>query len=175
MVEIHTGGGAEVRIVLECKKRSTPQSVAQMRKELDGAAKNRDAAVAVMVLSSDSSAPHDMPLWKLAEHRYVVVYDDVTRDGLALRLAFQQARSDALATLITRGDADGLDVDALVAKLTEARTLLSHLKQIQSGVTKARAALDLVKEHAVGMQTELLACLDECDQLAKCGVDVGSR
>ena len=146
-----------------------------MRKELDGAAKNRDAAVAVMVLSSDSSAPHDMPLWKLAEHRYVVVYDDVTRDGLALRLAFQQARSDALASLIARGDADRLDVDALVAKLTEARTLLSHLKQIQSGVTKARAALDLVKEHAVGMQTELLACLDECDQLAKCSVDVGSR
>ncbi len=175
VVEIHTGGGAEVRIVLECKKRSTSPSVAQIRKELDEAARNRDAAVAVMVLSSERSAPHDMPLWKLAEHRYVVVYDDLTRDALALRLAFQQARSDALAMLTTRGDADVLDVDALVAKLTEARTLLSHLKQIQAGVTKARAALDTVKEHAVGMQTELLACLDVCDHLAKCDVEVGSR
>jgi len=173
VVEIHTGGGAEVRIVLECKKRLTPASVDQMRKELDKAAKNRGAAVAVMVLSSESSAPHDMPLWKLAEHRYVVVYDDITRDALALRLAFQQSRSDALATLSTRGDADGLDVDALVARLVEARTLLGHLRQIQAGVTKGRAALDTVKEHAVGMQTELLACLDECDQLAKCTKDAG--
>jgi hypothetical protein len=92
-----------------------------------------------------------------------------------LRLAFQQARSDALSTLSTRGDADSLDVDALVAKLAEARTLLSHLKQIQAGVTKARAGLDLVKEHAVGMQTELLACLDECDRLAKGTQDIGGR
>ncbi|HRD11447.1 MAG TPA: hypothetical protein PLI79_06265 [Mycobacterium sp.] len=171
VIELHTNRGSEVKIVFECKKRSTPLSVAKMRDELNAAAKNRDAAVAVMVLSGDGSATHHMPLLKLAEHRYVVVYDDLTRDAMALRLAFQQARSDALATLVTNGDVEGIDLDALIAKLAEARSLLSHLKQIQSGVRAGAKALSTIQDNAVTMQTKLLGCMDECDQLVR--VDAG--
>ncbi|BBX69246.1 hypothetical protein [Mycolicibacterium psychrotolerans] len=167
VIEIHTNRGAQVKMVFECKKRSTPLSVAKMRDELSTAAKNRDTAVAVMVLSGDGSATHHMPLLKLAEHRYVVVYDDLTRDAMALRLAFQQARSDALATLVTTGDGEGIDLDALVAKLAEARSLLSHLKQIQSGVRAGAKALSAIQDNAVTMQTKLLGCMDDCDQLVK--------
>lgn len=171
VIELHTNRRSEVRIVIECKKRSTPLSVAKMRDELNAAAKNRDAAVAVMVLSGDGSATHHMPLLKLAEHRYVVVYDDAIRDAMALRLAFQQARSDALATLVTNGDVEGIDLDSLIAKLAEARSLLSHLKQIQSGVRAGARALSTIQDNAVTMQTKLLGCMDECDQIVK--ADVG--
>jgi len=164
VIEIHTSGGAQVNIVFECKKRSTPLAVSKMRAELNTAATNRDAAVAVMVLSGDIPGTHHMPLLKLAEHRYAVVYD-LTRDALALRLAFQQARSDALATLITTADAEGIDINAVVAKLAEARSLLKHLKQIQSGVRAGAKALTGIQENAVTMQTKLLGCLDECDRL----------
>ena len=177
VVEIHANRGAQVKIVFECKKRSTPLSVAKMREELNVAATNRDAIVGVLVLSGDGTATHHMPLLKLAEHRYVVVYDDLTRDAMALRLAFQQARSDALATLVTSGDAEGIDVDALISKLAEARTLLSHLKQIQSGVRAGAKALATIQDNAVDMQAKLLACLDECGELANAdnsGVIVGA-
>jgi hypothetical protein len=177
VVEIHTNRGAQAKIVFECKKRATPLSVARMRQELNTAAANRDAAVAVMVLSGDGTATHHMPLLKVAERRYVVVYDDFTRDAMALRLAFQQARSDALASLVSTADAAGIDVEALVAKLAEARTLLSHLKQIQSGVRAGAKALSTIQDNAVDMQAKLLACLDECDELANAdniGTKVGA-
>ena len=171
VIELHTSRGAQVKMVFECKKRSTPLPVTKMRDELNAAARNRDAAVAVMVLSGDGSATHHMPLLKLAEHRYVVVYEDLTRDAMALRLAFQQARSDALATLVANGDVEGIDLDALIAKLAEARSLLTHLKQIQSGVRAGVKALSTIQDNAVTMQTKLLGCMDECDQLVK--VDAG--
>ena len=100
------------------------------------------------------------------------MYDDSTRDAMALRLAFQQARADALATLVTTGDAEGIDLDVLVAKLAEARSFLSHLKQIQSGVRAGAKALSAIQDNAVTMQTKLLGCLDECDQLVNVD-DVG--
>lgn len=171
VVEIHTSRGAEVRVVFESKKRKTALSVAAMRSELDEAAENRDAAVAVMVLSREGVAPNHMPLQKLADNRYAVVYDDAARNALALRLAFQQARSDALATLSATGDADGLDIDALVAKLAEARALLGHVREIKSGITRARKGLDTAEENAVYIHTQLLGCLDECDRLARSSTD----
>jgi hypothetical protein len=169
VVEIHATTGEAVRIVVECKKRAK-LSASQMRQELDDAAENRDAAVAVMIVSSEKNAPHDMPFWRLAKHRYVVVYDDENRDALALRLAFQQARSDALGTLNERGAVDGVDLEALVAKLVDARTLMKHLAQIQGGVTKGRAALDVIQDNATTMRAELQSCLDDCDELAKSGL-----
>lgn len=174
VVEIQATTGEYARAVIECKKRAK-LSIAQMRKELDDAADNRDAVVAVMIVSSERNAPHDMPFWRLAKHRYVVVYDDESRDALALRLAFQQARSDALGTLSDRGAIDGIDIEGLVARLADARTLLQHLAQIQGGVTKGRTALDLIKQNATTMRAELQSCLDDCDDIAKSGMSQGEE
>ena len=174
VVDIHATTGETVRAVIECKKRAK-LTAAQMRQELDDAAKNRDAIVAVMIVSSEKNSPHDMPFWRLAKHRYVVVYDDENRDALALRLAFQQARSDALSTLNDRGAVEGIDIVSLVAKLADARTLMKHLQQIQSGVTKGRAALDVIQGNATTMREELQSCLDDCDEIAKSGLVVEQR
>lgn len=172
VVDIHATTGETVRMVIECKKAKL--TVAQMRHELDDAAKNRDAVVAVMIVSSEKNAPHDMPFWRLAKHRSVVVYDDECRDSLALRLAFQQARADALCTLSDRGEVEGIDVEALIARLADARTLLKHLQQIRGGVTKGRAALEAIEGNANTMKEELQSCLDDCDELAKSGLSEGS-
>lgn len=73
VLEITSGDGGIVRVVFESKKRRrmTMQSI---RDELDAAAKNRDASVAVMVLSSDEAAPNRMPFQRVGAGRYTVVF-----------------------------------------------------------------------------------------------------
>ena len=103
------------------------------------------------------------------------MYDDESRDALALRLAFQQARLDALATVNDRGAVEGIDVEGLIAKLADARKLMNNLQQIQGAVTKGRAAFDVIKDNATVMRAELQSCLDDCDEIAKSGLAEGSN
>lgn len=172
VIELATGDGSTVRVVFESKKRKrmTMQSI---RDELDTAAKNRDASVAVMVLSGDDSAPNRMPFQRVGVGRYTVVYSEETGDTLALRVAYQQARADALA--MYRADRSGqgqpVDLEALLALIGEARNLLDETTRLGAGIRKARSSLDATLKLGEKMRGDIMDILEKCQVLISDSVD----
>lgn len=169
--EIATGEGSTVRVVFESKKRKrmTMQSI---RDELDTAARNRDANVAVMVLSNDDCAPNRMPFQRVGAGRYTVVYSEDTGDALALRVAYQQARVDALTQY--RADRSGqkqsVDLEALLALIGEARNLLDETSRLGAGIRKARSSLDATLKLGEKMRADITDILDKCQTLVSASV-----
>lgn len=88
---IQSGVPTPARIVFECK--DTRLSHTKATEALDVATNNRDALVGLIVFSSQEKAPVAGPLVRLGPNRYSVVYDPVSGDGLALRVAYQLARA----------------------------------------------------------------------------------
>lgn len=167
VVEIATGDGSPVRVVFESKKRSQRITVQKIREELDMAADNREASVAVMVLSSESLAPNRMPFQRIGPGRYTVVYREDTGDALALRVAFQQARTDALLLHRSERSAEEnpVDIEALLGLIGEARALLDQTSRIASGIRKARSSLDATLKLGDKMRDDIINILDECQTL----------
>jgi hypothetical protein len=166
VVEIPTGTGSVVRVVFESKKRKRI-TLQKIRDELDECATNRDASVALMVLSSEDSAPNRLPFQRIGVGRYIVVYDEVNRDALALRVAYQQARADALTLygLERGGDTPSIDLDALGARLAEARTLLENTSRIGAGIRKAQSSLDATLQLGEKMRDDIIETLEKCHAL----------
>lgn len=166
VIEISTGDGGTVRVVFESKKRKR-MTMQGIRDELDTAARNRDACVAVMVLSNDDSAPNRMPFQRVGAERYTVVYSEDSGDALALRVAYQQARVDALAR--HRGDRGGqeqsVDFEALLALIAEARNLLDETSRLGAGIRKAQSSLDSTLKLGEKMRDDIAGILDKCQAL----------
>jgi hypothetical protein len=165
VIEIATGDGNVVRVVFESKKRK--MTMQKIRDELDEAAKNRDANVAVMVLSSGDSAPNRMPFQRVGIGRYTVVYSEDTGDALALRVAYQQARADALTLYRAdrKGEERSLDFETLLALIGEARNLLDETTRIGSNIRKAQSSLDATLKIGDKMRADITAILDQCQTL----------
>lgn len=166
VVEIATGAGSIVRVVFESKNRRRI-TMQQVRDELDTAAQNRDAIVAVMVLSNHDLAPNRMPFQRVGPGRYTVVYSEESGDALALRVAYQQARADALTLFrADRNDEDQtVDLEALLALLGEARTLLDQTSRIAAGIRKARSGLDATLKLGDKLRDDIVGILDQCQAL----------
>lgn len=166
VVEIHTASGSLVRVVFESKKRKRI-TLQNIRDELDTAATNRDARAALMVLSSEDSAPNRLPFQRIGVGRYIVVYDEGNRDALALRVAYQQARADALTLygLERGGDTPSIDLEALSARLAEARTLLENTSRIGAGIRKAQSSLDSTLRLGEKMRNDIMETLDKIHAL----------
>jgi hypothetical protein len=166
VVEIHTGSGSLVRVAFESKKRKRI-TLQKIRDELDACCTNRDARVALMVLSSEDSAPNRLPFQRIGVGRYIVVYDEMNRDALALRVAYQQARADALTLygLERGGDTPSIDLEALEARLAEARTLLESTSRIGAGIRKAQSSLDSTLRLGEKMRNDIMETLDKIHAL----------
>lgn len=166
VAEIATGDGSTVRVVFESKKRRrmTMQSI---RDELDTAARNRDASVAVMVLSNDDCAPNRMPFQRVGTGCYTVVYSEETGDALALRVAYQQARVDALSQYRADrgGERQSVDFEALLALIGEARNLLDETSRIGAGIRKAQSSLESTLKLGDKMRADITDILDKCQAL----------
>lgn len=158
VVTIDSPGQMKPRVALECKSRK--MSHKKMTEELDKAAENRQAHVGVMVFSSDKLTPTGAPLVKIGRGRYCVVFDDELGDDLALRVGFQLARSDALASLGPEAT-EGIDIEFLAQKVGEARALLDQVTQIKKGITSARNGLGRAEKAVTAMRENLSRTLDE--------------
>jgi hypothetical protein len=172
VVEVAAGDGSYVRIVFESKKRKKI-TMQKIRDELDTAAANRDATVALMVLSSEDCAPNRMPFQRVGIGRYVVVYSEDTGDTLALRVAYQQARADALTLHSAErgGDAPSIDLEALRARIGEACALLDTTSRIAAGIRKAQSSLDATLQLGEKMRADILETLDKCQALISVPAD----
>lgn len=163
---INAGGHMPFRMVFECKDRKL--SHRKTVEELDAAVENRDARVGLMVFSAQGNAPVGSPLVRLAPGRYSVVYDADSTDPIALRVAYQLARTDVIH-MARDESAGGIDPQFIHQKVHEARAMLDQVTQVKSGLSKARNGLDRAESVVVSMRTNLMLILDEIEELARRG------
>lgn len=145
-----------VRIAFEAKD-VAGMSSRRAKEELDQAADNRQASVAVMVFAAPTGATGEMPLVKLAAGRYAVVYDKVTGSDLALRVAYQQARHEAVA--VPGGEA-AIDLQELGSRVAQARRILDQVTEVRRGHGQITSGLALAKDQLERLQQDLAAALD---------------
>lgn len=153
VVERPTGA---VRIVFEAKDVGAMSRPAA-RKELEDAAENRQASVAVMVFSGKTGITGEMPLVKLAAGRYAVVYDKATGNDLALRVVYQQARYEALAS---QGPEVSIDLQELGNRVAQARNILDQVTEVRKGHGQIGSGLRLATDQLDRLQRELGSVLD---------------
>jgi hypothetical protein len=153
--------GDSVRVVFESKDRKL--SLRKTSEELTDAAKNRNAEVAVAVFSAQSNAPANSPLSRVAEGRFVVVYDKETQDELALRVAYQAARAEAI-TLLQRKSWGEVDVDFVLARVADARKQLDLVNQVEKGLNQAQTGIDATRTTAHALRDRLREILDRLEQ-----------
>jgi hypothetical protein len=156
--------GVPARIAVECKNQQL--SFKKTAEQLDQAVENRDAAVGILVFSSETKTPVGGPLVRLGPSRYAVVYDPDSADTLALKVAYQLARTDVLAAASGNGESQ-IDPELLAQKVQEARTLLDQVSQVKRGISTARNGLNKAESSVVSMKENLLRTLDEIDEGSK--------
>ena len=158
VMTIRTGTAQRPRVVFESKnsRLTNPKTL----EELERAAENRDAAVAVIVFGSEDHSPARVPLVKLARCRYAVVHPSDGSSDLSLRVAYQLACAEAVDAI--RDDAsDDVDVELIAAKTAEAQELLNKAAQIKSGLTQAHGGLQTAGAALEDMRQRVAAVLKE--------------
>ncbi len=164
VLTVSNSDGDSVRVVFESKDRKL--SLRKTAEELTEAAKNRNAEVAVAVFSAQANAPANSPLSRIGPGRYVVVYDKETQDELALRVAYQSSRSEAI-TLLQRKDCGKIDVDFVLARVAEARMQLDLINQVEKGLNQAQTGIDATRTTAREIRDRLREILDKVDHNLK--------
>lgn len=154
--------GTTLRIVVECKDRAV--SGRAMRDELAEARRNRDAAVALVVFSSQHAPAGIAPFDVRMDDVYCAI-DPADPSPATIDAALRLARLLALATIRdTSTDVDATAVhDALrrvSAELDAVRGLKTRLTAIGTAAKEANAALD-------GLRDALLARLAEAEATLK--------
>jgi hypothetical protein len=143
VVDIDACAGApRGRIVFEAKDRKLSRNGAMA--ELDGALHARAADYAVLVVPSDDELPaRTNPLREFNGDKLFVVFDPEDAAGLALEVAYSLARA---RVLMSRGEDDGLDPDAIRAEIERAEGAMQDVRRIKSQLTNARTGIDNAQE-----------------------------
>jgi hypothetical protein len=155
-------GPARGRIVIEAKDRRLSGNKALA--ELDRAMEERSADFAMLVVPTDQEVPAKIEPLREYNGDKLVVSLDAEAGSLPLEVAYRLARA---RVLMTRSDADGIDVSAVrdtaeraLAALTEERRIKNQLSGAKTGIDKAYA---LVEE----MSARVRALLQEIDALVR--------
>ncbi|KRE97554.1 hypothetical protein ASG76_02270 [Nocardioides sp. Soil774] len=168
VVEVCGPSGRTARFAVEAK--DSKLGPKDMLVQLDGSAQNRDAVASILVMARDDYGYKKQPLIRMAPSRYVVVAERNDPSHLALRVAYQMARADALASL---ADDDGVEldlddlrrrIDQALAQLTAVSTVKGSLTSAERAITKARSDLDAMKmgvEEILGGVTAAFSAINE--------------
>jgi hypothetical protein len=156
-------GPARGRIVFEAKNSQIPKKRALA--ELDEAMAARGADYGVFVVPADEKLPaRTQPLREFNGDKLFVVFDPEDGSRLALEVAYSLARA---RVLMTKGDASGLDGDALRAEVERALGAMSEVQRIKqqlthatNGIDQARAILDAMAAGVRGHLAEIQALVD---------------
>ena len=134
-------GAPRGRIVFEAKDRKLSRNGAIA--ELDGALRDRAADYAVLVVPSDDELPaKSNPLREFNGDKLFVVFDP-EEGPLALEVAYSLARA---RVLMSRGEDEGLDPDAIRAEIERAEGAMQDVRRIKSQLTNARTGIDNAQE-----------------------------
>jgi hypothetical protein len=140
-------GGRVVNLVFEAKDRH--ESLPQLTAELDSALENRDAIRAITVFHDESAIPVKKlygAFRQYRDHYFCIANED---DGsLALEVAYQQARIDALnQELESTGEVD----------FTRARKLLEEAIGKLDNLNKMKSCLNQMSKQATTVRGDLSA------------------
>ena len=131
-------GPSRGRLVFEAKDSRLPKPEAL--RQLDGALAQRSAHYAVLVVPSAEELPaRTHELREIGGDKLFVVYDPQDGSTAALRLAYSLARA---RTLMSRGDAENLDLAALEDAVTRALASLGEARKIKQQLTGAKTSID---------------------------------
>jgi hypothetical protein len=131
-------GPARGRIVFEAKNKKLSKNEAVA--ELDAALAGRAADYAVLVVPTEDKLPaRTHPLRELNGDKLLVVYDPEEGSRLSLEVAYALARA---RVLMARGEAAGLDPDALRSELERARQAMEDVRRIKSQLTNAAGGIE---------------------------------
>lgn len=150
-------GPSRGRIVFEAKNSKLSKNAAVA--ELDEALSTRGADYAVFVVPSEEKLPaRTHPLRELNGDKLFVVYDPDDGSRLALEVAYGLARA---RVLMARGQAAGVDADALRAELERAQQAMEDVRRVKSQLTNAASGIEearrILNDMAAGVRSHLLA------------------
>jgi hypothetical protein len=139
-----TTGGADVRVVVECKARPRIGVRAAMT-ELEKAMGNREADAGLLVLDkADGTALGGLSLRAYPGNRVVVHLDRQKPEPLALEIACQLVREFALAS--AQSQERSVDISALESDLASITDAVEKAKAIASGVKVARRGIQNIED-----------------------------
>lgn len=158
-------GPARGRIVFEAKNKRLSKNEAVA--ELDAALAGRAADYAVLVVSSEDKLPaRTHPLRELNGDKLFVVFDPDDGSRLALEVAYSLARA---RVLMSRGEAAGLDPDALRSELERARQAMEDVRRIKSQLTNATTGIEEARKILDTMANAVRGHLAQIESLLAAG------
>jgi hypothetical protein len=147
-----TTGGADVRVVVECKARPRIGVRAAMT-ELEKAMGNREATAGLLVLdNSDGTALGGLSLRTYPGNRVVVHLDREKPEPLALEIACQLVREFASAS--ARSQERSVDLSALESDLASLTDAVEKAKAIASGVKVARRGIQNIEDAYMRLRSD---------------------
>ena len=159
-------GPARGRIVFEAKdKKSLSRNEALSY--LDASRAGRDADYAVLVVPPERLPARTWPLREVNGDKLFVTYDPEDDAPLALEVAYGLARA---RVLMRRGEAAGLDADALRAEVERTQQAMEDVRRVKSQLTgatssiaEARAILDAMADGVRAHLAQIDALLDAAE------------
>jgi hypothetical protein len=153
-------GPARGRIVFEAKDTKNLSRNAALQ-YLDDSRAGRDADYAVLVVPPERLPAKTWPLREVNGDKLFVTYDPGD-EPLALEVAYGLARA---RVLMRRGEAAGLDTDALRAEVERTQQAMEDVRRVKSQLTGATTAIDQARSLLDGMAGGVRAHLEQIDAL----------
>jgi len=154
-------GPARGRIVFEAKDKkhlSRNEALAY----LDASRAGRDADYAVMVVPPERLPARTWPLREVNGDKLFVTFDPEEDSPLALEVAYGLARA---RVLMRRGQAGGLDVDAVRAEVERAAQAMEDVRRVKSQLTGATTSIEQARSILETMAAGVRAHLAQIDVL----------
>jgi len=158
-------GPARARIVFEAKDTKN-LSRNQALAYLDESRTARDADYAVLVVPPDRLPAKTWPLREVNGDKLFVTYDPEDDGPLALEVAYGLARA---RVLMRRGEATGLDADALRAEVERTQQAMEDVRRVKSQLTGATTAITEARTILDAMAAAVRAHLGQIDALVNAG------
>ncbi|HEV3229578.1 MAG TPA: hypothetical protein VGY97_08900 [Solirubrobacteraceae bacterium] len=149
------------RIVFEAKddrSLSKNRALAYLDESLAG----RDADYAVLVVPSDRLPARTQSLREFNGDKLFVAFDPEEGSTLALEVAYGLARA---RVLMRRGEAAGLDTDAVRSELERAQQAMEDVRRIKSQLTGATNGIEEARKLLDAMAASVRARLEQIDAL----------
>jgi hypothetical protein len=160
-------GPSRGRIVFEAKDRRQ-LSRNEALSYLDASRDGRDADYAVMVVPPERLPARMYPLREVNGDKLFVTYDPEDDSPLALEVAYGLARA---RVLMRRGDARGIDTDALRAEVERATQAMEDVRRVKSQLTGATSSIEQARSILDAMAAAVRAHLTQIDALLDAAED----
>jgi len=154
-------GPGRGRVVFEAKDTRNLSRNAALA-YLDESRAGRDADYAVLVVPPDRLPAKTWPLREVNGDKLFVTYDPDDDAPLALEVAYGLARA---RVLMRRGEAAGLDTDALRAEVERTQQAMEDVRRVKSQLTGATSAIDQARVILDAMASGVRAHLSQIDAL----------